>query len=499
MPPKRRLTLVQRSFRPSSDGLGERVVHGAGFTFLGIALRTLVTIGSMAILARLLSPADFGHIAMATVVTELAALFANFGFGSILIQKPKITRIQLDTIFWAALSLGVILSALVFGFSFSAEFLFADPTVGEILRVLCITFVLDELTVVPNSTLSRLLMFKQLLVVQIAMLFLRATAAILLAVMGAGIWSLVGGVLVGNCAQLAAYTSLVGYRPRWKFSNSFLKSTWRTNGSYFGGGFLFYISSNIDLYLVGRSLGAVSLGYYQNARSLTDEIRARIAMPLQRVLFPAFSAIQSDLERFQQVVTRSGRLLAAIVIPIGFGVGAVSDELVPILYGEQWLAMIPILQIISAGSGIRAASTMASPIFNATDRVGLSLRLNIISTVVFVASIAIGNHWGLVGVAYGLLLNAAISIVMFRIALGLIELSTKHLWAMMGWPLLASAAMFAVIAIVRPLMPEAISGVANRLVVLVVTGVGVYSALIFIFARSHLFDMLTALSHLKRR
>ena len=102
----RPLTLVQRAFSPSSDNLGRRVVDSAAFTFLGIAIRTGITLGSMAILARLLTPADFGHIAMATVVTELAALFANFGFGYILIQRSKIARIQIDTMFWAALWAG---------------------------------------------------------------------------------------------------------------------------------------------------------------------------------------------------------------------------------------------------------------------------------------------------------------------------------------------------------------------------------------------------------
>ena len=115
---------VQQAYYPTSDNLGRRVVTGAAFTFLGIALRTTITVGSMAVLARLLTPTDFGHIAMATVITELAAVFANFGFGSILIQKSKISRIQIDTMHWSAIALGLILTVLVFVLSFFAELFF---------------------------------------------------------------------------------------------------------------------------------------------------------------------------------------------------------------------------------------------------------------------------------------------------------------------------------------------------------------------------------------
>ena len=104
----RKLSFVQRAFRPKPDDLGRSVAQGAALTFLGIGIRTAITFGSMAVLARLLTPADFGHVAMATVVTELAALFANFGFGAILIQRLRISRIQIDTMFWSACVLGVL-------------------------------------------------------------------------------------------------------------------------------------------------------------------------------------------------------------------------------------------------------------------------------------------------------------------------------------------------------------------------------------------------------
>jgi len=495
----RRRTLVQRAFRHRGDDLRRRVVHGASFTFVGIFLRTAITVGSMSILARLLTPADFGHVAMATVVTEFAMLFATFGFGPTLIQQVRVTRIQLDTVFWAALALGGLISASVFGLSFYSELLFADQIAGELLRVLCLTFVLEELTVVPSSLLSRLFMFRQLLIVQVVQLVCRAGTAVLLAWYGLGVWSLVGGALIGNFAQWAAFASIVNFRPRLRFSWSFLASTWQTNASYFGGGILFYLNANVDLLIIGRTMGATSLGYYQNARSLADEIRARIAMPLHGIMFPVFSAVQNDLPRFQDGVKRSGRLLALLVVPIGFGVAAVAEELVPVFYGNQWLTMVPILQIIAAGAGIRAATTISGPIYNATNRVGLGLRLNALYSILLVTSIVIGIRWGVIGVAYALLLGAAFSVVMFRMALGLIKLGTADLWGILGAPLIAALTMAAALMVIRPGLAGLVPEVAVRLVCLVVAGAVIYTGIVLLIARRYVADVVEAIEAFSRR
>lgn len=499
IPLRGNLSFVQKSFRPSTSNLGARVVHGAGFTMLGIGMRTLLTIGSMSVLARLLTPADFGHIAMAMTITELAALFSNFGFGAVLVQRRTLSRLHLDTIFWAALALGILLTVAVYAFSIFASLVFSDAMAGQLLQVLCVTFILEELIVVPNSIMLRCMMFGRLFYIQMIVLISRAGAAVLFAWADAGVWSLVWATLVANLLQLFAFWAITRYWPRWRFNGQFLRETWRTTGSYFGGGFLFYINSNIDLFLVGRAMGSTSLGIYQNARSLTDEIRARIAQPLQRVLFPAFSAMQDDRERFKSSVIKSGRLLSTIVVPIGFGVAAVADELVPILYGPQWIAMIPVLKIISAGSGIRAATTVATPIFSATNQVGLSFRLNIVSTILFVASILIGFRWGLSGVACGLLFNALVSLLMYRVALGLIGLGSSALWAMMGWPMVASALFFTAISASRSAFSDWLPAALSRGTALVALGVTVYCVTMLLFSRAHVLDVADAGSRLKAK
>ena len=488
---------TQKAFNPTADNLGSRVVNGAAFTFLGIGLRTAVTVGSMAILARLLTPADFGHLAMATVITELAAIFANFGFGAILVQRLRISRIQIDTMHWSAVALGVILTVLVFGLSFFASLFFDDPKVGPLLRVLCLAFILEELSMVPRSLMSRRMQFKLDFYVQCGMLLARAGTSIAMALNGWGVWSLVGGALAGSLVQTIAYQWITGYWPRFRFSVVFLKSTWRTNGGYFGNGVLFYINANLDFILIGKTLGATLLGQYQNARSLTDEIRARMVQPVQRVLFPAFSAIQNDTLRFQDGILRSGRLLALAFIPVGFGIAAVAPELVWVLYGEQWLPMIPVLQIISISTALNAPTNIGSPIFNATNRVELSFKYYLISTVIAVAFMLVGSHWGLIGVSWSRLALAFVALVFFRIALGLVNMRSRHIWQIMGGPCIAACVMWGLIGLARE---PVVSWTATRplqLAVLIGLGVVIYVLTCLLVAPAHVRDAKDVMNKLR--
>ena len=495
----RHRTRVQRAFVSTTDDLGRRVVNGAIFTFFGIALRTGITVGSMAVLARLLTPTDFGHLAMATVVTELAAIFSNFGFGSILIQRLRITRIQIDTMFWSAIGLGVMLTTVVFFLSFYVGHFFNDETVGPLLRVLCLSFVLEELTLVPRSLLTRRMLFNVDFYIQTAMLFARAGTAIVLALNDFGVWSLVGGALCGLIVQSCGYQIAGGYWPRARFSASFLNSTWRTNGGYFGNGVLYYVNSNLDFLLVGRMLGASLLGQYQNARSLTDEIRSRMAQPLQRVLFPAFSAIQNDLDRFKGGVLRSGRLLALIFIPMGFGIAAVASELVSVLYGDQWLAMIPVLQVLSVATGFTAVMSIGSPVLTATNRLGLSFRLYLAQTAFAVVFMLIGSNWGLIGVAWSRLVLVVVGLVFFRVSLGLIGMRGIHIYQIMGAPLIASVVMWFVLGSVRGYVSALDVADAIRLVTLVGIGMTCYVITSLLISGQHVQVAKEVLFKVRRR
>ena len=494
---KRPRTLVRSAYRLDASGLGARVVSGAGFQFLGIVMRTLITIGSTAVLARLLSPSDFGYLAMATVVTEFAALFGNFGFANVLIQRQRISRMQLETVFWASVLLGSALALIVFAASYFIDLLFPDPLVGQLLRWLCLSFPIAGLSAYAWVVLARLMRFRTEFWIQMSSNAIRAVVAVALAYAGAGVWSLVAGALTGVVINVVLSFIWVPFLPRLRMNLGFLKSIWRTSGGYFGNGFLYYVAMNVDLLLIGRALGAAPLGFYQNARSLTDEIRARIAMPIQHVLFPAFSALQQDLPRFQSLVLRSGRMLAAVVIPVGFGVSANAPELVLTLYGEQWRSMTPVMAMFGLSAAMRASTAIASPLFNATDRVGLALKYNIAFTVMQLAGVAWSLPYGIEAVANTVVALTLFALLTFWQALTLIGLGLRHVGQVLLAPALASGLMWLATAAARSHTSAWTQSAPALLLLHVVLGAAVYLLCLHLISRQYLRDLLDLLGRFK--
>ncbi|HMV58782.1 MAG: lipopolysaccharide biosynthesis protein [Candidatus Accumulibacter phosphatis] len=498
---RRRDTIVRRAFVLDSRQLGGRVVIGAGFKFAGIALRTLITFGSLAVLARLLEPADFGYVAMATVVTEFAALFSTFGMTNVLTQRQVINRLQIDTVFWASFTLGAVLSVFVFAVSFLMGWLFAEPRAGELMRVLCFSFLLGGMTNVPNVLLARLMMFRTEFWIQSLVNVIRALVAIGMAYGGFGAWSLVSGALVSAGMTVVLGFLVVRYVPRFRFSWHYLSTSWKTSGIYLSAGLLYYANMNIDLLMVGRSLGAVSLGYYQNARSLTDEIRARIAAPLQQILFPAFSSIQCEMERLQQVFIRSARVIATLILPVGFGVSAMSADIVPVLYGNQWLEMIPLVSTFGLSAAVRGSTAISSPLLNASNRVGLALKYNVIGSLLFFTGGLVGLQFGVEWVALAALFASVYTLVPLRVAIGILGLSTRDLLSILGAPIVAASVLWGAIAVARPLTLAIGTSPIMMLVCHATIGLLTYLLVLLILSRQHIKDfqdVLKQILHVRR-
>lgn len=492
----RKKTLIQKAFSHNSKNLGNRVFSGASYTLITIITKSVLSIVSTSILARLLTPTDFGHVAMTVVVMELVAVFSNFGFGSILIQRTKITRLQLDTVFWASAAIGVILSLIVFGLSFFTGYIYHDTESGQILKVMCWVFLIEQLGVIPNSLLNRTLMFKQQFVIQIANLLIRLGVAVVFAHLGYRFWSIVAGGIAASMTGLLMNYIMFPFWPRLRFQYDFIKRTININAAFWLSGLIYYINTNVDLMLVGRISGASVLGHYQNARSLSDEVGGRISLPLQRVLFPAFSSLQKDRSRLKIAIVRSSRILALVVLPIGFGMAATAEELVPILYGNQWTEMIPMLKLISISAAIRAACAISSPIFNMLLRIDISVPLNIVSVVVFLGLIYFGSQQGVMGIAFAVLLYSFYSFIPLYIAYKLVGLRLVNILATWIPVLLACGLMFWAVTQARGLYLE--YATVQRLTLLVFLGASVYLVSLVSSSRQYSADIGWIFSKLRK-
>ncbi|MCP5340560.1 MAG: lipopolysaccharide biosynthesis protein [Sinobacteraceae bacterium] len=435
--------ILLECLRPDLAGLGSKVAIGAAWTFTNVGLRIVLTIASTAILARLLTPEDFGLIAMSALVTEFAALLGNIGIGGILIQRKALRRLDMDTAFWITMAIDTALCLLVLVASFIAAAIFETPQVQTIIAVSSLSFILAGLSTIHLALLSRTMRFREDFMVQAGSLVVRLTASVVLAVSGFGVWSLVFAALIGQATTLLLACAVVPFVPRLRFNRRLLSEYARTSGSYLGGGLVNYLMSNIDYMIVGRRFGPEALGYYQTAFSLPEELRNRLSAPLQRVLFPAYSRLQDDLSAMQYGVLKSLRLLSAITIPLGVGLAAVSDGLVQVLYGNQWLPVIPLLEILAIGGAARSIFSLTANIFYATDNPHLAFKISLAMLPVTIVALVTGSQWGLTGVAWAMLAVQFLSAISAHLALRLIELSLLDFLKQLFPATTASALMFA--------------------------------------------------------
>lgn len=491
--------IIGPSLRRRSDALAGKMVKSVGVVYSGALMRMVIALGSTAILARLLTPQDFGHVAMATVVTEMAALFSNFGVVSILVQRDRLTRSLLETAFWFSALLGLALGVLVFTSSGAVAAVYGDAVVGHVLRALAPMFLLDELTVVPTALLLRNMRFRQDIVIQNTMLIVRSTVAALLAWRGFGVDALIAGTLVGRVVTLALVWGYVPLLPRFRLRLPHVMHYFRRGSGYFAGGFLYYINSSVDRAIVGYQIGALAVGFYQGARNFSDQMRDRITAPLQRVLLPTYSALQGDVRALQANALKITSLLAFVLMPVGFGIAATSKELVAILYGPQWREMVPVLQYLAIAASVRGTVAVSTTVFQALDRIGLSVRVGMLNTLLLLAAILVGSHWGIVGVAKAALAASCVAAAIGgSVAFRLIGLSASGLGRCLAPAAFAAGGMLVAIhqldtAIL--LQPPALASLGIK----VSAGVAIYALAALILMRDRIDDVVRLVRRLASR
>jgi PST family polysaccharide transporter len=456
-----------------------------------VAVRTLLTVGSTAILARLLTPTDYGYVAMSTVVTELAAMLCAFGVPAIIVQARRLKRLELDSAFWFSVALGiVIVSAMIAGSSLFAD-MFREPSLTPILWTMSLMILFEEFAAVHQSIAYRLLLFRYEFVCQLANLLVRIATSISLAFAGFGVWSLVWGTIAGRAAQFILIWYMIPYVPRLRFDIGFLRRNWRVGCSYLGNAALAFVASSVDTTTVGRVFGATQLGFYQTAFALPEELRNRLTLSLQRVLFPAYALVQSDHAAFQQGVLKSLRLLATIAIPMGVGMAVLAAPIVRTLYGESWLPVVPLLQIVAGVGVTRALQALLGDIYRAKGRPDLDFKIGLGLAPLLLSAVLIGSLCGVAGVAVAVLLFNLILLASTYRALQLIELDPIKTLAAVLPATMAAAIMAAGLLTLDALQVVPRTTVAIELIASVVIGVLLFFATLFLISRSTLDELLS--------
>lgn len=384
---------------PRAGQLSGQVVRGLGWKAVSqIATQaTRIVVGIT--LARLLTPHQFGLAAMALVVTAFVIPFADMGLGAALVQRATLDELDRSTAFWASVTAGILLSLLGAAASPLIADFYGNPSVGPLVAVLCLSFAITSFGTTHRSLLARAMNFRSLELRYVVGTVVGGATAVALAVAGYGPWAFVGSELALAIVSTALLWTVLPWRPSREFSVAKLRDLGGFGLRALGGATFTNLSRNADNILIGRYLGAYALGLYAFAYNLMFASLTKLVGPVQQVIFPALSRLQSDRRRLAKSWIRASRIVAATSVPVLLIVIITAPDLVPLVFGHRWEKAVPLVQILCWAGAIECLVALNEVVLKAQNAVKIYLNFTACAFVVNLASFVVGLHWGVYGVA----------------------------------------------------------------------------------------------------
>ena len=413
-----------------ATSLGARALGGAGWSWLTIVARTLLSLLVLAVLSRLLTPGDFGLIGMAWILMELATRFGLTGIGHALIQQDVLTNRHVETALALSLVLGGAMTAAVWLLAPLLGRFFDEPMVTRPLQALSVACVIVGVGVVPGHLLRRVLRFKPLMVAELlAYLVGYGLIATVLAFRGFGVWALVWGELVRVLIHTATVTLYSPLRQRPRLAA-------REAADLFSRGvglsliqFFDFIVRMGGYFIVGRWLGAASLGYYTRADRLASLPFQYAGGSLFEVAFPAMAQRRRQIDRLRMVYLHGTEALSLAMLPVGIMMLVSAPEIVAAVLGGQWGATVPVLQILALAIpfqtcgilNVAAVRASGAAVYGETWRQAAHAFLVVLGAW-------FGSRWGLTGVAVAMVGAQIVAhLLMAQAALSLLGLDWRRL------------------------------------------------------------------------
>lgn len=376
-------------------------VRGGAASVMGRVAGMALQIGTTLILARLLSPSDYGLQTMVLTLVNLCSLFQDAGLSLATIQRETLTEEQVSTIFWINVGLGVVLTGLVASAGpFLAAF-YKDPRLLRLTVASATVFFFNSLSVQHRSMMNRAMRFATNVKIDMISATSGSVIAIVMAALGCGYWSLIcQNISLPIITTIGAWIALpwMPGKPRWTPE---IRSLLRFGGTVSLNSFVVYVGYNTEKILLGRYWGAAPLGLYGRAYQLSNLPVQQITDSFSSVAFAMLSRLQGDAKRLRRSYLRAHSLVVSLTIPVVISCALFAEAIVGIMLGPKWGGAVAILQLLAPTVLVLA---MINPLFwllVATDRVERSLKMALLITPTVILGVLVGIHHGPTGVALG--------------------------------------------------------------------------------------------------
>ena len=483
----------------ANQSLDRALINGLAWTGGIKWLAQLVSWAATLVVARLITPTDYGLFAMAMVYAGFVQLVNELGLSLAIVQYRDLTTPQIAQLGGLALVAGGVLFALSLALSGAIATFFGEPVVQWIVAVLSLTFLMRAAQVVPRSLLARDLEFRRLAWIDAGEALVWSSTTLIGALLGLGYWALVLGAVISVGAAMVAMCVLRPHRVAWPRDIRSIADALHLGWYVVVSQLCWYVYSHADLTIVGRVLGKAPLGAYTKGSDIATIPTDRISALVGQVSPAVFSAAQKDRAALRRYLLALTEGLALLTFPMSVGLALVADLFVITVLGEQWRSAIVPLRLLGLYGGFRAIFNPLPAMLIATGHAKLNMRFNLLAAVALPAALYAGSTWGITGVALAWIVAYPVITIptFFRQTLRILELRTGEYLRTL-WPAASAAAgIAAAVLIVRPLVPDEWSPWV-RLGIRVLSGAVAYAAVLLLAHRTRMKEVAARLLDLVR-
>lgn len=419
----------------------------------------------MIVMARLLTPHDYGLIGMLAIFIAVAQSLIDSGFSQALIRKQNRTEVDNNTVFYFNIVVSVLLYLILYiSAPFVADF-YNTPQLCPVMRVICLSIIFNSLAVVQRALLTIRIDFKTQAKAALTAAVISGIVGIAMACHGYGVWSLVTQQLLNLCMNTGLLWLLSKWRPRLLYSWQSFHELFAFGSKLLASGLLDTIYRNIYPIVIGKLFSASSLGHYTRAHQFSDFPSSNLTGIIQRVTYPVLCEIQDDGARLAGIYRRFLKLSAFVIFPLMIGLSSVAKPFVNIVLGAQWELCGQLLQIICFSMMWYPVHAINLNLLQVKGRSDLFLRLEIIKKILGVSVLCVTAPFGLIVMCYGSIFNSLVALAINTYYTGkLINVGFFRQMCDLFPTIVLCLAMFALILLVNSFMPDDImrlcSGIA---------------------------------------
>jgi len=391
--------------------LTRHAINATWWSALEILARYGVQFVVMVVLARLLTPSDFGLIAMLLVFTTIGALLVDSGFGTALIQKQRTSDDDETTVFLSGIAISAVVGGILWFAAPAIATFYSQPILASLTRLSLFVLPLSALAAVPDALLTQRLDFRSRANAEIFASLASGVVAVVLAWRGFGVWSLAWQSIVAIGVRAVLLWLYSQWRPRGRFNRGSFRGLFGFGGYIVASNLLETASVRIQSLLIGRLFDPRTLGYYTIAQNTQLAPTSFISGLLNRVGLPVFSTVADQPEKLANALRLSLRVAVFVFVPCMVGIAVVAKPLIVLLYGPRWTPAAPLLSILSLGAALWPVHVLNLAAISAKGRSDLCFKIALIKKITMIGLVLACSPFGPAAIAWAVLASGLFSVV----------------------------------------------------------------------------------------